>query len=152
MGNNSANRILNLASFAKLERFLTARRDSSSEESKLNFEEFEVSLCKLARKIENEIKADELARYDVKVPMITVGGKVYRKCLDDEAKRYMSTSGWISVSRNLYRPQGGGKSICPLELRAGIVGGVYTPVMARQITYMMGSMTARAGLLKNPVL
>jgi len=27
-------------------------------------------------------------------------------------------------------------------LRAGIVGGVYTPVMARQVTYMMGNMTS----------
>ena len=69
-------------------------------------------------------------------------GKVFRKCLEDEKKRYMTASGPIFVERNLYRPQGGGKSICPLELRAGIVGGLYTPVMARQVAYMMGNMTS----------
>ena len=142
MDNNSANPVSNLASFAKLERFLKARRDSSSEESELNFEEFEVSLSVLAHEMESEIKAIELARYDVEIQSIVVDGKLLRKCLDKEEKRYMTASGPIMVKRNLYRPQGGGKSICPLELRAGIVGGVYTPVLARQITYMMGNMTS----------
>jgi len=125
-----------------MERFIAARRDSSSTESELSFEEFEVSLSQITHEIENEIKAAELARYDVGVPEIFVEGKVFRKCLENEKKKYMTASGPIVVERNLYRPQGGGKSICPLELRAGIVGGLYTPVMARQISYMMGNMTS----------
>jgi hypothetical protein len=32
--------------------------------------------------------------------------------------------------------------VCPLELRAGIVGGVCTPAMARMVTYSMGHMTS----------
>jgi hypothetical protein len=35
-----------------------------------------------------------------------------------------------------------GKCLCPLELRAGIMGGLYTPVLARQVTYLMGHMTS----------
>ena len=35
----------------------------------------------------------------------------------------------------------GGKCICPLELRAGIIGGC-TPVLARQVTSLMGHMTS----------
>ena len=46
------------------------------------------------------------------------------------------------MARNLYRPAEGGKCICPLELRAGIIGGLYTPVLARQVTYLMGHVTS----------
>ena len=142
MKDNTSLTISNLASFAKLERFLTARRESYTAESEMNFEEFEVSLSQIAHEIENEIKAHELAHYEVRASEIFVEGKVFRKCLENEKKRYMTASGPICVERNLYRPQGGGKSICPLELRAGIVGGLYSPVMARQVAYMMGNMTS----------
>jgi hypothetical protein len=46
------------------------------------------------------------------------------------------------VRRNLFRPSGGGKSVCGLDLRAGIVGGLCTPVLARQVSYAMGHMTS----------
>jgi hypothetical protein len=39
----------------------------------------------------------------------------------------------------LVRPAGGGKAICPLELRAGIIGAC-TPLLARQVTFLMGHM------------
>ena len=142
MKDNTSITVTNLASFEKLEQFMAARRETSTAESKMSFEEFEISLSQIAREVENEIKAEELSRYDVGVSEIDVEGKVFRRCLENEAKRYMTASGPIVVERNLYRPHGGGKSICPLELRAGIVGGLYTPVMARQVTYMMGNMTS----------
>jgi len=142
MNDNILLPISNLASFAKLEQFLSARRDSCTVESEMNFEGFEISLSQITHEIENEIKAHELARYNVKAPEIFVEGKVFRKSLENEKKRYMTASGPICVERNLYRPKGGGKSICPLELRAGIVGGIYTPVMARQVAYLMGNMTS----------
>ena len=83
MKNTNALTISNLASFAKLEQFMKARRESSTEESEMNFETFEVSLSVLAHDIENEIKANELARYDVEAPAIVVEGKLFRKCLDN---------------------------------------------------------------------
>jgi hypothetical protein len=137
---NSSLNISNLASFAKLERFLESRRDPSSKESELNFEEFEVRVDRLSHELESEIKALALSRYDVEATSISINGELLRKCLEKEPKRYMTASGPIAVERRLYRSRGGGKSICPLELRAGIVGGVYTPVLARQMTYMMGNM------------
>ena len=82
----------NLASFAKLERFLEARRDPESEESELSFEEFEVRVSTLARGIECEIKEVELSRYDVEVSTISVDGELLRKCLDKEPKRYIVPS------------------------------------------------------------
>ena len=46
------------------------------------------------------------------------------------------------MKRNLFRSSAGVKSVCALELRAGIVGGLCTPVLARQVTYAMGQMTS----------
>ena len=115
MKDNTSLTISDLASFAKLEQFLSARRDSCTAESEMSFEEFEVSLSQIAHEIENELKAQELARYNVKASEIFVEGKVFRKCLENEKKRYLTASGPIVVERNLYRPQGGGKSICPMR-------------------------------------
>jgi hypothetical protein len=58
------------------------------------------------------------------------------------SETYLSAAGHITVTRNLYRPSGrGSKSICPLELRAGIVGGHWTPRAARQAAYVMAHLT-----------
>lgn len=132
----------NLASFAKLQDLLIARNHEDSVEAKMTFEAFEVELGRAVRELENELKAADLARYDVDVDAVLVNGKEWRKCLDQQPKTYLSSSGPVTVSRNLYRPTDGGKSICPLELRAGIIGGLYTPVLARQVSYMMGHMTS----------
>jgi hypothetical protein len=74
MKDSSSLKISNLASFAKLERFLEARRDPSSKESELNFEEFEVRVGRLSHELESEIKALELSRYDVEVSSISING------------------------------------------------------------------------------
>jgi hypothetical protein len=92
--------------------------------------------------VENDLKAQQLARYDVDAQVIVVDGQELRRCLDQEPKRYRSASGPITVARNLFRPAGGGKSVCPLDLGAGIVGGLCTPVLARQVSYAMGLRTS----------
>jgi hypothetical protein len=130
-----------LASFAKLEELLEARRQASSTEATLTFEAFEVDLGHAMRHVENELKAIDLARYDIDADAVVVGGKEWRKCLVDQPKTYRSASGPVTVSRNLYRPVEGGKSICPLELRTGIMAGLYTPVLAPQVSYLRGHMT-----------
>jgi hypothetical protein len=95
------------------------------------------------RSLENDLKAIDLARYDMDADAVIVGGQEWRKCLSDQPKTYLSASGPVTVRRNLYRPVGGGKSICPLELRSGIIAGLYTPVLARQVSYLMGHMTSQ---------
>lgn len=142
MDNNNMPEIVNLASYSKLNEFIKARREKDTAEAEMTFEEYEVTLGVVVREIENEIKAEELARYDVKEDVIVVNGQTWNKCLENQPQTYMSASGRIIVARNLYRPAGGGKSICPMELRAGIVGGFYTPLMARHVNYMMGQMTS----------
>jgi hypothetical protein len=107
-----------------------------------SFEEFERSLGEQMRALENEVKAEQLARYDIDAQTIVVSGITMNRCLEKELKRYLSSSGPVVVPRNLFRPSGGGKAVCPLELRAGIVGGICTPAMARMVTYSMGHMTS----------
>lgn len=131
-----------LANFEKLEELLQARQNEGSREVNMTFEAFEAELGQTMRGLESELKAADLTRYDVDAEAVVVDGQEWRKCLEQEPKTYLTSSGPVTVARNLYRPAGGGKSICPLELRAGIIGGLYTPVLARQATYVMGHMTS----------
>jgi len=128
--------LTNLQSYADLQKFLSRKRNSGE-----TFEEFERRLGVLMRQVECELKADELSRYDVEERVIWVAGEELRRCLDKEPKTYSSSSGPITIGRNLFRSAKGGKSICALELRAGIIGGC-TPVLARQVCFLMGHVTS----------
>ena len=136
-----------LASFAKLEELLAARCHEGSAQAAMTFEAFEVELGHATRGLENELKAADLVRYDVDADAVLVDGKEWRKCLDQQPKTYLSSSGPVTVARTLYRPADGGKSICPLELRTGIIGGLFTPVLARQVSYLMGQIGLRPPIL-----
>jgi hypothetical protein len=143
MHQDSTSALSSLASFESLENLLAARRREGSAEALMTFEAFEVELGQAVRGLENELKAADLARYDIDADAVMVGGQEYRKCLSNQSKTYLSASGPVTVSRHLYRPLGGGKSICPLELGAGIIGGLHTPVLARQVSYLMGHLTSK---------
>jgi len=106
-----------------------------------DFENFEHELHEHIMAIERELLKEELARYDVTTKQIEVEGVEYRYTLTS-SETYLSAAGHITVTRNLYRPSGrGSKSICPLELRAGIIGGHWTPRAARQAAYVMAHLT-----------
>jgi hypothetical protein len=124
-------------SFSELQDFLERRREEPG-----SFEDFEREIGKRLRALENDLKASQLALYDIDDQVILVGGQEFRRCLDKEPKTYLSASGPVTVERNLFRPSGGGKSVCALDLRAGIIGGLCTPVLARQVSYVMGHMTS----------
>src|SRR5712691_3574753 len=142
MRQDTTSALSGLTSFAKLPDLLAARRKADGVVAKMTFEAFEVELGQAVRGLENELKAADLARYDVDATAVIVDGQEWRKCLEQQPKTYLSASGPITVARNLYRPADGGKCLCPLDLRAGIIGGLYTPVLARQVTYLMGHMTS----------
>lgn len=125
------------SAYSKLQAFIEKSRAEPG-----SFEEFEVALGEQMRALETEVKAEQLARYDIDAQTIVVAGVTMNLCLKKEKKRYLTSSGPVEVARNLFRPSGGGKAVCPLELRAGIVGGICTPAMARMVTYCMGHMTS----------
>jgi len=106
-----------------------------------DFERFERDLHEQIMAIERELLTDALACYDVETEQIEVGGMRYRQALTS-SETYLSASGPITVERHLYRPPGrGSRSICPLELRAGIIRGYWTPRAARQAAFAMAHLT-----------
>ena len=87
--------------------------------------------------LERDLLGEELSRYDVSAEEVNLNGAVHHKCLKS-SETYLTAAGPVSVMRHLYRPTGrGSKSICPLELRAGIVDGLWTPRAARQGAFVM---------------
>jgi hypothetical protein len=111
------------------------------ETSTPDFEGFEQELHEKMMAIECEILTEELARYDIDNEQIEVGGVMHRPTLTS-SETYLSAAGPITVERHLYRPAGrGSRSICPLELRAGIMRGYWTPRAARQAAFAMAHLT-----------
>jgi len=106
-----------------------------------DFEQFERELHEHVMALERELITEELARYDVTAEQVEVEGVTYRPTLTSP-ETYLSAAGSIIVTRHLYRPAGrGSKSICPLELRAGIIAGHWTPRAARQAAFVTAQLT-----------
>src|ERR687885_1297829 len=104
MRQDNTSTLSGLASFAKLQGLLTARRHEGCAEAKMTFEAFEVELGQAVRGLENELKAADLARYDVDANAVMVDGQEWRTCLEQQPKTSLSASGPITVARTLYRP------------------------------------------------
>jgi hypothetical protein len=110
-----------------------------------DFERFEHELHQRVMAIERELLAEELAGYDVTAEQIEVEGVRYRPTLTS-TETYLTSAGEVTVKRNLYCPSGRGhKSICPLELRAGVIGGYWTPRAARQGAFVVAQVTPGQG-------
>ncbi len=106
-----------------------------------SFEQFEHDLHDQVMALERELLAAELARYDVDAEQIEVEGVGYHAVWVD-TETYLTAAGEVRVERHLYRPAGhNAKSICPLELRVGIVDGYWTPRAARQGVWVMAQLT-----------
>jgi hypothetical protein len=132
--------ILESPAIQRLGQFMQDRRQQWAL-SAPDFERFERELHDHLQAIECEFLAEELAHYDVRATEIEVGGVPYRPTLMS-AETYLSAAGPVKVARHLYRPAGrGSRSICPLELRAGIIAGQFTPRAARQAAFVVAHLT-----------
>jgi hypothetical protein len=61
------------------------------------------------------------------------------------AETYLSAAGPVRIERQLYRPAGrNAKRICPLELRAGMLNGYWTPRAARHGAVVLAQISAGA--------
>ena len=107
----------------------------------------ERSVHELFATAEREVLAQELQRLDVDRPAVNIAGQEYRRVLRSRAA-YTSAVGSITVERTLYRA-GRARAVVPLELRAGIIGGRWTPLAARQASVLVAHLTPResAGVL-----
>jgi len=103
------------------------------------FESFERKVHALFTQAEREVLAEELERLDVDVPYVVIDGRKHARVLR-ASETYTSAVGPVSVTRTLYRA-GRAKALAPLELRAGIVEGHWTPLAARQASYLVAQLT-----------
>ena len=114
-----------------------------------DLEQFERELHGHLLTIERDLVAEELAQYDVVVEQITVNGTVC-PLAGTASETYLTAAGPVTVERHLYRPRNHqARHVCPLEMRAGIVEGYFTPSAARQAAYVTAHLppTQSAALL-----
>jgi hypothetical protein len=123
---------------ARLHQFLADRRKAAPVS---DYEAFERELHAVFAAAECEALGEELKRLDVDVPAIEVSGVAYRRVVRCE-ETYFGATGPMRLPRTLYSTrQDGERAICPMELRAGIVEGRWTPLAARQASWAVAHMT-----------
>lgn len=131
------------SSVVRLLRFIKGRGDSASPTEDL--EAFERDLHELVAAVECEVMAEELARFDIDEPFIVVNGTVYHNVIRCE-ETYFGSAGNIRVERSLYSSrQAGERALCPMELRAGIIEGRWTPLAAKQASWVVAHLTPGEG-------
>jgi hypothetical protein len=126
----------------QLQDFLHQRR--AAHEPVEDLHAFEQELHRLFVAAEREALGHELARFDLDVPAVEVHGERYHRVLRC-ATTYTSAVGPVRVERSLYRCTQGRQAVCPLELRAGIVEGTWTPWAAQQATWVVAHLTPQEG-------
>jgi hypothetical protein len=105
------------------------RRGSGSHEG--GFEGFEREVRKRFSEAEREFVGEELGRLDVTLPEVVIDGIPHRRVISGYGE-YMTAAGPVSVLRHRYRAVGtNGETECPMELRAGMIEGFFTPLAAR---------------------
>lgn len=131
------------SAMARLEEFLAQRRSAIKPVEDL--EAFERELRALFAAAECEAVAEEIARFDVNAPVVLIEGVPHRQVLRCE-ETYFAAAGPLRVERSLYSTrQEGERAVCPMELRAGIVEGRWTPLAARQAAWVVAHLTPQEG-------
>ena len=108
----------------QLQDFLRQRRDAREPVEALDA--FEQELHRLFVAAEREALGQALASFDLDVPAVEVAGERSHHVLRCETTS-TSTVGPVWVARSLYRHPQGRPALCPLERRAGIIEGSWTP-------------------------
>lgn len=137
-GNSKARETLSIAKLRAILEDEGMRRRGSKE----TFESFEERLHAKLQEVEREILGEDLARGDLDVGGIVIEGTGYRRVLRGE-ETYMTAAGPVRVERSLYkdRTDEGAPAVVPMELNAGIVGGFWTPLAARQAAWVVSQIT-----------
>lgn len=125
----------------RLGRFLRERAEDLNPVE--DFESFEFTLRDMLMEVENEAVGAELVKLDVDVPVVLIDGVEHRRVLRSSAT-YQTSAGKVSVERTLYRRAAGEATVVPLDLRAGIVAGAWTPRAAKQAEFAIAHMPIAA--------
>jgi len=127
----------------KLTDFLAERRRAGK--AAPDFEAFEAEFHALVAAVECEGLKEELERQDVNVPLVVIGGVAHRQVVRCE-ETYFAPSGPVRPMRSLYstRSEPDETALCPMELRAGIIEGRWTPTAAKQALWFVAQMPPKA--------
>jgi hypothetical protein len=108
-----------------------------------SYEQLEKKIQEMVSKVELNLYEKTLEQYDINVKTIEVNGLLYNQVLRKK-KRYLTSAGFVEIERSIYRGTKG-KSLCPLELQAGIIETNWTPTAARIGYYVTAELTPYAG-------
>ena len=108
-----------------------------------DFERLEGELHQRFVAAERATLEHELERFDVDRPEVSIEGRRHRRVLR-ATETYTSGVGPITVLRTFYRA-GKEPAVVPLELRAGIIGGHWTPRAAHQASFLVAQVTPWEG-------
>jgi hypothetical protein len=136
--------LLNSSALRQLQTFLREHRQGWAQQVP-DLEAFEQGLMTQLMAVGREVLASELACYDVVAEQVRINGV---QCGQPMMARetYLTTAGAVQVERHCYRPAGRGtRHVCPLEVRAGIVAGYFTPAAARQAAYVTAHLPPATG-------
>ncbi len=123
----------------RLAAFLEERRGAS--EPVADLQAFERELHQMFAAAEAEAMGEELEKFDLDAPEVVINGIPHRRVLRCP-QPYLTASGAVSVTRSLYSTrQDGERAVCPLELRAGVIEGFWTPLAAKQATWSVAHLT-----------
>lgn len=128
--------------FVSLKKFVTDALEAPTE-GREDFEKFERALHERMMAFEAQVVGRRLERYDVDAEEIEVHGERFRRQAQFD-KEYHGLAGSFTVKRTLYVPRGRqGRAIVPLELRAGLIEGAWTPLLARVMARTVASTTPK---------
>ena len=119
-----------------------------------DFAAAETRLGELLAGVERAALGKMLRSMDPKDERVEVDGKSWRRLHPTAAETYSTLRGEVRVERGLYRQEGNpeGATVVPMERRAGIVEGRYTPAAARAVATVFQAMPSRDAELLCQVL
>src|ERR1041385_6611874 len=106
-------------------------------------EEIERAIHQGILAVEADLMRRQVERFDLDVDEVQFEDQPYRRKMKSR-QLYTGLAGTFEIERALYVPRSKtGKAICPLELRAGMVEDVWTPLAARLMTRAVASTTPK---------
>ena len=110
-----------------------------------DFGQAERDLMEKTAELETTALLGMLVRLDPACPRIEFQGKRYRRLKQYASGLYSGLRGELRVERALYREMGvkNGPTISPMELRAGIVEGRFTPAAAKAVAVLAQALPSR---------
>jgi hypothetical protein len=100
----------------------------------VEFEDFEDRLDEQGDKLKHEACKIGLESCRLEADRVLIDGQEYYRCMSSEAT-YRDRWGKSRIERGLFRPKGehNGATVSPMDVRAGIVAGSWTPGCARTV-------------------